>query len=395
MPKMMALAGQSAPYLYVTDMAEGRPLFLQDNPASTLYCCAFSPDGTLLVIGHSGSPYITIYNTADWSKRPSLSQLPSGTPYGLAFSADGSKLAVAHDTSPFVTIYNTADWTKLPNPSQLPPSGGGRSVSFSPDGAKLAVGHFSSPYVTIYNTEDWTKIANPAQLPTGTVYGVAFSPDGAKLIVAHDSSPYFTIYNTADWTKVANPAQLPGGHSTACAISPDGSKFAVTSSSAPYLSIYSTASWTKLTNPSQLPAGASYGCAFSPDGGALAVTSVKGSATHALRLYNTDNWESLPLTDVALTITEATLRAVAFIASPKRVLRGIVRDVDGYPVSRTVRAYVRSTGRICGSTQSSAADGSYELAVYEGDVDYDVQFMIHPGENLNDLFFARAIAGAP
>ena len=86
-----------------------------------------------------------------------------------------SLLAVGHSTSPYVTIYNTADWSKISNPSTLP-TGAGNGVAFSPDGSKLAVAHFSSPYVTIYNTSDWSKISNPSTLPTGVGRGVAFSP---------------------------------------------------------------------------------------------------------------------------------------------------------------------------------------------------------------------------
>ena len=40
-------------------------------------------------------------------------------------------------------------------------------------------------------------------------------------------------------------------------------------------------------------------------------------------------------------------------------------------------------------------NGVYDVMVYEGNVAYDVQFMADPLENLNDLFFAKAIAGAP
>src|SRR5690606_29414763 len=83
------------------------------------------------------------------------------------------KLAVAHDSSPYVTIYNSSDWSKIANPSTLPPDDA-NAVAFSPDGSKLAVGHLGSPYFTIYNTSDWTKMANPSTLTGFNVNGVAF-----------------------------------------------------------------------------------------------------------------------------------------------------------------------------------------------------------------------------
>ena len=70
-----------------------------------------------------------------------------------------------------------------------------------------------------------------------------------------------------------------------------------------------------------------------------------------------------------------------------------MRDIDGLVASRRVRAYVRSSGDKCAETTSSAIDGTYELKVYEGDVEYDVQFMADPLEDLNDLFFARTTGG--
>lgn len=70
-----------------------------------------------------------------------------------------------------------------------------------------------------------------------------------------------------------------------------------------------------------------------------------------------------------------------------------MRDINGLVASRKVRAYVRSSGDKCAETTSSAIDGTYALKVYEGDVDYDIQFMADPSENLNDLFFARTTGG--
>ena len=53
------------------------------------------------------------------------------------FGTDGSKLAVGHDTSPYVTIYNTADWSKITDPAVLP-TGPGWGVAFIPQTDKWA-----------------------------------------------------------------------------------------------------------------------------------------------------------------------------------------------------------------------------------------------------------------
>ena len=115
-----------------------------------------------------------------------------------AFSPDGSLLAVTHATSPYITIYNTSDWTKLANPSTLPPNNS-NGCAFSPDGSLLAVTHNSSPFITIYDTDTRTKLANPSTLPSSAAYGCAFSPDGRLLAVAYITSPFITFYDTDTW----------------------------------------------------------------------------------------------------------------------------------------------------------------------------------------------------
>ena len=254
-----------------------------------------------------------------------------------------SLFAIADSGAPYITVGNLAKNKLLPTPAILPISTT-NGCAFSPDGSKLAVAHASSPYITIYNTSDWSKVANPATLPTNAANGCAFSPDGSKLAVAHVSSPFVTIYNTSDWSKVANPAILPTGTGYGCAFSPDGSKLAVAHANSPFITIYNTSDWSKTELPH-----------------------------HAV----------------------SQGRAVAFVSVGGLTLRGEVRDINGYVASRRVRVYERATGELCAETVSSPVDGAYEVQVYEGNVPYDVQFMADDLENLNDLFYARSVAGMP
>ena len=165
------------------------------------------------------------------------------------------------------------------------------------------------------------------------------------LAVAHANSPYITLYNEGKKRAYFLPSVLPAGTAQGCTFSPDGSKLAVAHEGSPYITIYNTSDWSKVANPSVLPAGNAYGCAF-------------GAWGHF-------------------------------------VIRGSVRDIDNNPAARKVRVFERSSGDLCGGTTSNPVTGDYELNVYEGDVDYDVQFMAATGELLNDLFFARVRAGAP
>ena len=108
-----------------------------------------------------------------------------------------------------------------------------------------------------------------------------------------------------------------------------------------------------------------------------------------ITIYNTSDWSKV---GDATPVSGSTI-AVSFVAADALTIKGEVRDIDGLVASRKVRAYVRSSGDKCAETTSSAIDGTYELNVYEGNVEYDVQFMAAPLEDLNDLFYARTTGG--
>ncbi len=241
--------------------------------------------------------------------------------------------------------------------------------------------------VSLQNVDSKFVLA-PASIPS-TANGCAFSPDGSLLAVAHTASPHITIYNTSDWSKVANPAQLPPSTSNGCAFSPDGSLLAVGHGGYPYITVYNTSTWAKLANPSVLPPSVVYGCAFSPDGSLLAVAH--DSSPH-ITVYNPSTWA----VESGFSLVSANSIAVSFGNSPAHRIRGTVRDKDGNLVSRTVRAHRRSDGVLVAQTVSAAMTGEYELLVYPDSPaeEYDVQFLVAPGELLNDLIYARTTAEA-
>ena len=166
------------------------------------------------------------------------------------------------------------------------------------------------------------------------------------------------------------------------------SLFAIADAGAPYITIGSLSKNKLLPTPATLPTGAANGCAFSPDGSKLAVAHTNSPF---VTVYNTSDWSNTELPHRAVSQG----RAVAFVSAGGLTLRGEVRDIDGYVASRRVRVYERATGELCAETVSSPVDGSYEVQVYEGNVPYDVQFMADDLENLNDLFYARSVAGTP
>ena len=138
-----------------------------------------------------------------------------------------------------------------------------------------------------------------------------------------------------------------------------------------------------------LPTGAAYGCAFSPDGTLLAVAH---NGFPYITVYNTSTWATVP----GFSLASADVKSVSFGYTDAYRIRGTVRDKDGNLVSRTVRAHRRSDGALVAQTVSAAMTGEYEVLVYPDNPTelYDVQFLVAPGELLNDLIYARTTAEA-
>ena len=83
-----------------------------------------------IVAAGDAVPYLT---RASWSKQKQLaiSSDPPSTGTSVSFSPDGSLCAVAHNSSPFLTVYNTSDWSKVEHPfAVLPASSNLQAVAF-------------------------------------------------------------------------------------------------------------------------------------------------------------------------------------------------------------------------------------------------------------------------
>lgn len=376
-----------SPFFGVCSFSKGTTAKLPTPPASgTYFDMDFSPDGTMLALG--GANTMQVRNTSDWTDVSLPAGMVAAGAY-VSFSPDGTTLACmqASGAQPYLRIFRTSDWGAISIPSNVTSAGYG--VKFSPDGKLLAVAHASAPFLTVYDTADWSKKTLSGGNPPGAVKDIAFSPDSKYLACACDSaSPRLVIYDTTDWSKKTGVPTPPSASKTV-AFSQDGAFLAVGVFSSPYLMVYRTSDWDTVSITGGGPAGQPNKLSFSK-GGHLAVAH---QTAPSLTVYDSSTWEVL---QVPVTMTYATTTScVAFNHASPLVIRGSVRDVDNNVAARTVRVLERSSGQLCATTTSDPVTGDYSVKVYEGDVDYDVQFMAAPGELLNDLFFARVRAGAP
>lgn len=171
-------------------------------PAGAGQCVAWSPDGMFLAVGHTTTPFITIYQRSGttFTKITNPTSLPADQVNSLSWSPDGQFLACAVNTTPFLAIYQRSGttFTLLTNPTTLP-AGQANGIKFSPAGDLLAVAHNTSPFVSIYarNGTTFTKLTDPSLLPAGNGKSVSWTPDGKYLTVANLNTPFMTNYLTS------------------------------------------------------------------------------------------------------------------------------------------------------------------------------------------------------
>lgn len=393
MSALVAFAsGNVRPFISTASTSKKRILPpLRSISGSDFWAVAISPDGTLLAGGYSGVPYLHVRNIVTGEiLTPLATGIISATPSSVAFSPDGALLAVGQGSgaAPHVRIFNTTGWGQAVSLT----TGDVTRLAFSPNGSLLAV--VVAATLLVYRTSDWSAVTVPGA-GVGATYDMAFSPDGAYIAVVHTTTPLLTVFRTSDWSKVTLTSGIGGHWSYAVAFSPDSALLAVSHNAAPYVTLYKTSDWTKATTPAGVTS------AVATNGGRMRfLTSRLLLASHTaisgrhMTCYDVVSGAAMhEYSD--LYHHNGVCRDIAVYTAPPLTVRGSVRDVDNLPAARAVRVFERSTGDLCAATVSDGITGDYAANVFEGDVDYDVQFMTAAGEPLNDLFFARVRAGAP
>ena len=352
----------------------------------------FSPSGRFLLITYGGYPpfWHVFDRDAGWGSVA----IPTGvnSMQGACFTAD-EHYCVATSTVSAVgaTLYDTTDWSVV---TKLVDSGSVYGATLSPDGAALVVYGGASPYLWVFDTSDWSAISVAS--PGVPCYGAAFSPDGSEVLLSLNTSPYLKLIDTSDWTYKAAISAAAARSGRGCVYTPDGAVAVNLTSASPYIDRYDTSDWSMMpalsdTYPAPTSSGGNQ-ITITPDNKYLMYPgSVSGSAGTGYVAIRLADWKSVG--PGAFPYSPLELKLTACVKGSPLEVRGEVRDIDGYVAARRVRAYVRETGQLCAETVSSGGDGSYSLELYEGDAEYDIQFMADPLENLNDLFYARTTGG--
>lgn len=400
MPQYLATANTLAgTYLTLMNWNTKAPAGSASRAISgTATSVVFDPQGRFVVASRSGTGAVLVACSL-----PSLSDIPipdqpAGNSLALAISPDGSTVATSNQVAPYLHLYETATWTKLPSPGNMP-TAAPRSMAFSPDGTLLAVSfsNTAAGHWRVYNTTDWSVVGGLPAFPAFAV-SLAFSDDGSKILASGSGMPGRIVDMVAKTISAPDfNAPFPV-HGFDTVVIPGTSlvAFSTNESTLPIRVVdLSSGAEVKRISPDFNNANYSGTIAVSPDCKYLLVCTSLAVATVCWSAWRISDWAAVDPLSLGIPATGANYVFSGPINAPSLTLRGEVRDIDGYVASRRVRVYERSTGRLCGEGVSSPVDGSYEIKVYEGDVPYDVQFLAADAENLNDLFYARAIAGMP
>lgn len=356
----------------------------QDRSGWVSFLRADSTGQRLAVVNAS---VLRVYNTSDWSVIANIS-LPFFTASKVKFSPDGAFLAVASDTSPGLVVVSTTTWSMVT--TGIPAMNYVYCVDFNADSTRMGIAINNSPRFIEYDTATWavTKSGLPSVSDSGGT--LCYFDGGAKLAFGWWSG--LIVFNTTDWSQVYTVSGRP----SALDISPDGQLLATGDAVSPWLRLLRASDGSVLHNVAGL-SGQVRDLSFSPAGDKLLVAHSYGTFVSEVDVASgvmTSPPSCMPRVPNDPSGNGRATSATYLAASgPARRIYGNVRDIDGTLVQRIVRAYDRSDGALCAETFSDPTTGAYELVLWEGDIEYDVQFLALPSESLNDLFYARVTSG--
>ena len=312
----IAAAHQTEPRGLGIVVQNGSPTSLGVDLPNTGFGVAWSPDGTRIAYGHSGSPYLTIWNIeADEAETgwPTL----TGGGRSLAWSPDGSRLAVpTSDGSGGPNLYVIDVESKQVESGWPSLASFGGVCSFSPDGSRLACGHAGSPRLTVIDTGT-KQVESGWPSFSSSVNGAAWSPSGDRLAVRPATgSPNYSVIDTATRTIESGWYSDIGSNSQGVAWSPDGQKLALSDAGELVVIDISDIGEKEAGWPETLGIGGLAHIAWWPDGG-TSIAAVGGSGDH-LAVVDADTktlevgWPTLPNNG----------NAVAFAFDPGNVTSG-------------------------------------------------------------------------
>ncbi len=256
--------------------------------SSNLRTFAWSPDGEMLVIGHSDNLSknytLKLITMTDWQVRK-ITTNHSKSITVVSWSPDGNLLA-SGSVDKSVIIWNISQWTPMVS---LDVGDIVDDISWSITQEYLAIGTHKQP-LTLWNTTDWTfEISLANQLietkNSDFLANVEYSPDG-KHILSQPDNGEIDVWETEEWKRRAT-LKAHAARIYSLSWSPIGDMF-LSSSGDGTVKVWSL---DDLNCISRIRSwfGSFHCAAWSPDGETLLVGDTYGD----LRLYDCKTWRVL------------------------------------------------------------------------------------------------------
>lgn len=277
--------------------------------SSRVYCSAFSPDGTLLVLGGAFSDLASLFSVsgntvtyvADIKKG---SESLNGSSIRTAmFSPDGKALVLGGYIIGRASIFSVngtrvtyvADITK--NGTDL--SDTVLSSAFNPNGSLLVLGGGFSGGASVFSVSG-TTLTYIADIKNDIgilfyVQSIAFSPDGSLLVLAGNGGNFASIFSVSGTTvtflsNITKSGTALNGNVNSAVFNQDGSLLILGGAFSGFASVFSVSGTgvtyiADITKNGATLTGTVNALSFSSDGSMLAIG---GSADNYASLYNVD-----------------------------------------------------------------------------------------------------------
>ena len=238
---------------------------------TSLTTVKFNNSNSVLFYTLSVVPYIGAYNWSNGfgTKITNPSTLPTGAAYFIAVHPTDTVVGIGHTNTPFMSVYAFSGGsfgTKFADPS-VTAGGNTYGLTFNNAGTVIVGGRRNSPYVYAYawSSGFGTKYANPATLLTGNGQGVCFNNTDSVIAVAYIATPYVAAYawSSGFGAKFTDPATVPGTANIGAQVSfnKNGTAIGLATQSLGDVYAWSSGFGIKYTNPA---AGVgNYGLVFS------------------------------------------------------------------------------------------------------------------------------------
>lgn len=192
---------------------------------------AFSPDGSTLYVGNSGSGTVSVVDVATLAVTGSLSLPGGGSPAGAAVTPDGATLYVVNGAdSGEVVAFDLAGGA---DPLAVRVGRQPKRIRLTPDGSLAFIANFGANNVSVLDTRTNTLVA---ALNADRPADMAVSADGNRLYVVHSGTlggvsefSVATLERTRSWEVGDTPL--------AAQVMPGGSTLLVTNSNSPFVSL--------------------------------------------------------------------------------------------------------------------------------------------------------------